>query len=152
MRKVLLFGGSAVLLLAIMGLAGCGPARDVGPGADVAKAEAEVKEILVEKTDNGNRVELKKGQTLVVTLESNPSTGYSWEVAEGMGTVLQQQGEAEFQPAKTGDQQLVGAGGSETLRFEAAAAGETTLKLVYHRPWEKEVEPLETFSIEVVVR
>jgi inhibitor of cysteine peptidase len=133
-----------------MVLAGCGPARSADPGADVAKAD--VKEILVEKKDNGSRVELKKGQTLVVTLESNPSTGYSWEVAEGMGTVLQQQGEAEFQPAKTGDQPLVGAGGSETLRFDVAAAGETTLKLVYHRPWEKGVEPLETFSVQVIVR
>ncbi len=47
---------------------------------------------------------------------------------------------------------LPGASAMEVLRFEAAGAGQTTLKLVYHRPWEKDVEPLQTFSIEVVVK
>lgn len=150
LRKILLFGSMAAVLLAAVVLAGCGPARGVDRGADVAKAD--VKEILVEKKDSGSRVELEKGQTLVVTLESNPSTGYSWEVAEGAGTVLQQKGEADFKSSSAGDQQLVGAGGTETLRFEAAGAGETTLKLVYYRPWEKGVEPLETFSVQVIVR
>jgi hypothetical protein len=31
--------------------------------------------------DDGRQIELNSGQTLVVSLESNPSTGYSWERA-----------------------------------------------------------------------
>ena len=46
---------------------------------------------------------------------------------------------------------VVGAGGREVLRFEAQQPGTTTLELVYHRPWEKDVEPLERFTVEVVV-
>ncbi|MFC1636586.1 protease inhibitor I42 family protein [Planctomycetota bacterium] len=45
----------------------------------------------------------------------------------------------------------LGAGGWEIFRFKTASAGQITLKLVYHRPWEN-VEPLKTFSIEVIVQ
>ena len=99
--------------------------------------------------DNGREMQLKKGQTLVVTLEGNPTTGYSWEVAEPLDEqVLRQAGEAEFKQ----ESDALGAGGVQVLRFEAMNAGKTTLKLVYHRPWEKDVEPLETYSIQIVVR
>ena len=99
--------------------------------------------------DDGREMQLKKGQTLVVTLEANPTTGYSWEVAEPLDEqVLRQAGEPEFKP----ESDLAGAGGVRILRFEAVNAGQTALKLVYHRPWEKEVEPAETFSVEVTVR
>jgi len=98
--------------------------------------------------DNGREMQLKKGQTLVVTLEGNPTTGYSWEVADPLDEqVLRQAGEPEFQQ----ESDLVGAGGVQILRFEAVNAGKMTLKLIYHRPWEKDVEPLETYSIQVVV-
>ena len=99
--------------------------------------------------DNGREMQLKKGQTLVVTLEGNPTTGYSWEVAEPLDEqVLQQAGEAEFKA----ESEALGAGGVQILRFEAVNAGQITLKLVYHRPWEEGVEPLETYSLQVVVR
>jgi len=62
--------------------------------------------------------------------------------------VLRQAGEPEFQQ----ESDLVGAGGVQILRFEAVNAGKMTLKLIYHRPWEKDVEPMETYSIQVVVR
>ena len=99
--------------------------------------------------DAGREMQLKKGQTLVVTLEGNPTTGYSWEMAEPLDEqVLRQVGETEFKA----ESEALGAGGMQILRFEAVNAGTMTLKLVYHRPWEEGVEPLETYSIQVVVR
>jgi len=103
-----------------------------------------------DKTNNG-QVELKTGQTLVVSLESNPTTGYAWEVAEVDDTLLQSQGEAEYTADKTGGEPLVGSGGTQTFRFSAADAGETTLKLIYHRAWETDVEPASTFSVQVKI-
>jgi inhibitor of cysteine peptidase len=106
-------------------------------------------EVMATIDDNGREKQLKKGQTLVVTLEGNPTTGYSWEVAEPLDEqVLRLTGEPEFKA----ESDLVGAGGVQILRFEAVNAGQITLKLVYHRPWEKDVEPLETYSLQVVVR
>ena len=56
-------------------------------------------------------------------------------------------GEPEF----AADSDLIGAGGKVVLRFEAKAAGRTELRLVYHRPWEEDVEPLKSFSVTVSV-
>jgi inhibitor of cysteine peptidase len=101
--------------------------------------------------DDGTAIELNAGQMLMVTLESNPTTGYSWEVSEVDRSVLSQVGEAEFQEAPKEDEQMVGVGGTETFRF-ASAPGSTTLTLVYHRSWETNVEPVDTFTVEVTVR
>jgi len=109
-------------------------------------------EMKLTATDNGSEIELNRGQILVITLEANPSTGYTWEIAE-LGEVvevdeqvLRQVGEIEFEP----ESELIGAGGVQIIRFETVNAGQATLKLVYHRPWETDVEPLRTFSIRVV--
>lgn len=122
----------AILLALLVLAAGCGPA----------------KEVKLDASDNGRQVELQKGQALVITLESNPTTGFMWEVVELEESILRQIGEAEFQS----ESEAVGAGGTETFRFEAVKAGQMALKLVYHRPWEEDVEPLETFSLQVMVR
>ena len=107
------------------------------------------REVKLTTADNGSEIELKKGQSLVITLEANPTTGYTWEVVEPLDEqVLRQVGEIEFKP----ESDLVGAGGVQIIQFKIVSAGRTALKLVYHRPWEKDVEPLKTFSIQVVAR
>ncbi len=104
----------------------------------------------VHEADDGGQIELELGKLLVVTLESNPSTGYRWELIENNESILKQFGQAEFKPSETSNPRMVGAGGWEIFRFKAVNAGQTTLELVYHRSWE-DVEPLKTFSIQVVV-
>ncbi|MBN1484241.1 MAG: protease inhibitor I42 family protein [Chloroflexia bacterium] len=137
MLKGLQYLGKVVVLLAVSLLAaGCGSAQEVRVGAG----------------DNGELVELEVGQTLVVTLASNPSTGYSWQVVKAGASVLEQQGEAEYESSDTRDPPPPGSGGTETFRFEAKSAGQAELELVYHRPWEEDVEPLETFTLQVKVR
>ena len=112
----------------------------------------EPEEVRVNENDADSQVELEQGQILVITLESNPTTGYRWEQVESQEPILEQMGEAEFKPYETGEPPLVGAGGWEIFRFKTISAGQMTLQLVYHRPWEEGVEPLKTFSIQVVVR
>jgi len=137
LRKLETLRNVAVVLLTISLLAiGCGTS----------------KEVKVDASDSGSQVELEKGQTLVITLESNPSTGYRWEVVESEESILEQEGEAEFKSSDTRDPPPPGTGGTETFRFEAKSAGEVTLRLVYHRSWEEGVEPLETFTLQVEVR
>ena len=121
-----------VVLGIVVGAAGCNP-KAISLGADA----------------DGAQVELAVGERLVIRLDGNPSTGYTWEVKEGAGTILAQVGETEFEG---GDPSLVGSGGTQTLTFEAARAGTTTLVLVYHRPWEVGVEPVDTFTVTVTVQ
>ena len=102
--------------------------------------------------DNGKTIELSTGQTLKITLTSNPSTGYSWEKVSGEETVIKPIGEPAFvsDPNPSG---AVGVGGKTTFTLEAAGmSDETTLKLVYHRPWEKDTLPIQTFEVKVVVK
>lgn len=100
--------------------------------------------------DTGKQVTLQSGEILTVSLESNPTTGYSWQVLEIQNGILVQEGEPEFKQS-SGSEGLVGAGGTETFRFKAVGPGETSLNLGYMRPWESE-PPIETFEIQVVVK
>jgi inhibitor of cysteine peptidase len=102
--------------------------------------------LTIHADDNGDRVELQKGQTLAVSLPGNISTGYSWEVVGLDEQILRQVGEPTFSP----DSNVPGSPGTQTIRFRAAGEGRTVLHLVYHRPWE-EGEPARTFSVDVVV-
>ena len=140
------YGALVVLLLGmVLALAGCGQDTDLPAGVASEDVNLSAK-------DGGSQVQVDVGQVLVLTLESNPTTGYSWEVVEAEDSVLRQSGEPEFEAASELDPPLVGAGGVEVFRFEAVGTGETQLELVYHRPWEEGVEPLETFSVQVIIR
>jgi inhibitor of cysteine peptidase len=99
--------------------------------------------------DNGKQITLQPGDTLTVTLESNPTTGYGWQVMELDQTVLVQDGDPEYK-ASSGSGGSVGAGGTETFRFKAVHSGATALELGYLRSWES-VPPIETFTIQVGV-
>jgi len=149
-KEILKAGSVLALLSVLMLVAACASSS----GADVERNEEATDmptEVVLTAADSGNEVKLSAGQELVVTLESNPTTGYGWEVSEVDGAVLAQIGEAEYQQAPTEGKELVGAGGAETFRF-AAAQGETTLTLVYRRSWETDVEPVETFTVQIVVQ
>lgn len=105
-------------------------------------------EVQVTAADSGSELVLNQGDTLVVALESTPSTGYSWHVARVMENVLELSGEPEFSEQSN----LIGAAGTEVLRFDAVGTGVTSLQLVYSRSWEKDVEPEREFNITVTVR
>ena len=98
--------------------------------------------------DNGGTVTLEVGQQLDISLVANPTTGYQWEIAEGDSAVLKQVGE----PVYTTDSTAPGSGGTMTFHFVAATPGQTTLKLIYHRTFEKDTPPLKTFEITAVVK
>lgn len=141
----------AVLLLAAGCASGDGAPTSAEPDRGGESTVVPGGDVALGAEDNGTAIELNAGQMLVVTLESNPTTGYRWEVSEVDKSVLTQMGEAEFQEAPKEDEQVVGVGGTETFRF-ASAPGSTTLTLLYNRSWETDVEPADTFTVEVTVR
>ncbi|KAF5427484.1 putative secreted protein [Candidatus Methanophagaceae archaeon] len=109
-------------------------------------------EVLLTAADNGTEVGVKNGQALAVVLDSNPTTGYEWEVAEAPDVqVLQQVSEIEYESAPN-PEDMVGVGGVQTIRFNVVGAGRTALKMVYRRSWEKDEAPAEIFAIDVVAR
>jgi len=103
--------------------------------------------IQIDESANGSEVTLRQGDTLTLKIEGNPTTGYTWEVAEVDEAVLSISGEAEY---KSGSR-LIGAGGTYTFTFKAAAPGTPPLKLIYYRSFEEGVPPVETFEVNVNV-
>ena len=99
--------------------------------------------------DNGKKINIKVSGQIVIVLDGNPSTGYTWEAKDLDASILQQVGEVEFKSSNPG---LIGSSGSLTLTYKTLKTGTTTLNLVYHRPWEAEVKPEATFSATIVVK
>jgi inhibitor of cysteine peptidase len=104
--------------------------------------------VRVTEDDHGSAVELAEGETLVVTLESNRTTGYAWRVRE-VPDCLDQEGEPEYDTK--GSPGMVGAPGEETWRFTAADADDGTLVLEYVRSWEEDEPPASLFELDVDV-
>ncbi len=101
---------------------------------------------------DGSTQQLIVGEVMSINLESNPSTGYSWFAKIANSEVLVVMGEPVFQaPAQTSTP-VVGAPGTETLYFQASAAGTTTLTLEYKRGWETGVTPEKTITMTVEVK
>jgi len=105
--------------------------------------------LMVTEKDNGKDITLEAGRHLSIELPANPSTGYSWEVKATDASILEQVGFPQFVSENVN---LVGAGGKLTLTFDTLKSGSTALELVYHRPWETNVAPLQTFIIQVTVK
>ncbi|MBC2595288.1 protease inhibitor I42 family protein [Ruficoccus amylovorans] len=100
---------------------------------------------------NGETFQMRVGDTFSVSLPSNPSTGYSWQLDDSYKPVLTMPGGAQSQTFSAGTTAIVGAPGIATWTFKAAKAGETKLRLEYARAWEKDTPPTEVFEITVNV-
>lgn len=97
--------------------------------------------------ESGRSFSVHLAETITIVLAGNPTTGYRWEMAEVEQRVLAPEPEPTFVPDST----LTGAGGRFTFRLLAIANGASRIKLVYRRPWEKNVPPSETFSVNIQV-
>ncbi len=106
------------------------------------------KTVQVTEADDKGSVGLNVGDTLQVTLQGNPTTGYQWGVSSVDTTILKQRGEPQYTPASP----AIGSGGNVVLAFDAAAAGQTTLEMAYQRPFEENVPPTQTFTLSVTVK
>ncbi len=93
---------------------------------------------------------LGNGQSLLLTLPSNPTTGFRWVLRDDADAVLERLGpEVYSNPEDSG---LVGSAGLSTWRFKVKQAGAGNLQLTYQRPWETEVAPAKTFDCAIEVR
>lgn len=112
---------------------------------DVRPASAKLSVNLDEKSA-GKTVAVTKGQSVVVTLASNPTTGYEW-------TVVSTDKSFGYPDEKfVSDGTAVGSGGSQVFTWSTStpfAAGKHTVKLAYARSWEN--KPLKTYEFTVDV-
>ena len=94
-------------------------------------------------------LQLKNGQNLILTLPSNPTTGYRWAIQDSAGGVLRSLGPEVYTSSDNG--QLLGSGGQSTWRFQVFAPGSGRLRLTSQQPWEPEAEPAQVFDCPITV-
>lgn len=110
------------------------------------------KTIKISAEDNNSTVSMKSDETLSISIDGNPTTGYTWEVDSVDQNILQLVGEAEYSPDSNINPKKTGVGGTYNFKFTPVSPGTTTLRLKYWRTFEPENPPIETFEVTVVVK
>ncbi|MDD2661059.1 MAG: protease inhibitor I42 family protein [Methylococcales bacterium] len=103
--------------------------------------------IKLNEDDSGKTVEILVGDEVEVILPGNPTTGYVWDLILLDMNILRPDKTEVFSINKA-----LGSGDVEVIKFHAIAAGESPVKLIFHRPFEHKVPPLITFEVNVVVK
>jgi predicted secreted protein len=105
----------------------------------------------VNEAYNGKEYQLPVGQTFIISLSSNSTTGYSWSMkSESDNEIIAPMGNAYQGHAAGNNQFAVGQGGRQYWQFKALQAGTYELQMVYARPWES-VQPAQIFNLKVIV-
>lgn len=118
-----------------------------------AMAQDSYREVILDQAQTNKSVTLAEDEMLVIELESNPSTGYQWQVVSGEGKILKnlnppsRNAGPEF--VESGQNIMPGSPLTQVMRFAGISAGQTRLELAYVRPWEKNRAPAKTYSIDV---
>jgi len=106
--------------------------------------------VSVDASYSGQQVEVAAGGSVTVTLESNASTGFQWElVSISDEAVLEKVANTYEAPEDTG---MVGAPGKEIWTFSALKKGTSTISMEYSQPWLNGTKAAETFDLTVVVK
>ncbi|HXX11886.1 MAG TPA: protease inhibitor I42 family protein [Burkholderiales bacterium] len=103
-------------------------------------------DIVVTEADLGRKMTARVGDTVVVRLPENPTTGFRWALASPQGDVL----DLAHDDFQASEQTGVGAGGLRVFRFGAKHAGSGRIELKLTRAWESG-PPKAAFSVDVKV-
>ena len=99
------------------------------------------------EAQNGGSFAVGVGDSIVITLPENPSTGYRWSTASLDQNLLSQEAH-DFHPGGPG----VGSGGTVVWRFHGKREGRTRLELKKVRSWEAGAEPVGQFAVSLEIK
>ena len=102
--------------------------------------------VTLQEQDHGRTLRLTTGDQLIVTLKTQPGTGYAWNLAPDSTPLLELHGKPEMHsgPGTAGRTDRI------TFRFIVRTKGEGKLELHYLRSWEKKA-PLRVFQLQIKV-
>ncbi len=103
--------------------------------------------VTITAVDAARSIHLRVGEEMVLKLENNPSTGYSWILNEAKHPGLVSLGK----PTYADHSPMPGAGGIQSWNFRAVERGVQSLRFEYQRPWEKK-PPVKIVDFLVVIK
>ncbi len=101
---------------------------------------------VVSETKTNEVVTMAVGDTLDVVLQSNPTTGYSWNLVSPVAQWLVL-ADTKFKASSA----ACGAPGYSTYSFVAVSPGHCDIVMDYKRVWETDIPPVKTFAVSVCV-
>jgi len=120
------YAGIAVVLMATLlivgAVAGCGSSKTT-PTTPTKKSSAK---IYTEATKN---ITAKVGETFIIQLKSNATTGYQWQITGPLSPAVVKVSNV-YVPPKSSDT-TVGAGGVEDWTFKAVSKGDALIQMEY---------------------
>jgi inhibitor of cysteine peptidase len=137
----------AATIAAVLAFAGCESLPSMPPPENPFKPPPLA--VRVSESDASMPIVLARGQTLVVVLEANVTTGYRWEAVQGYAPTLVALGTPDYTARTTSP--AIGGPGDMTFRFRGDAPGKATLEFVYRRPFEPNVAPAKMLRYDVTV-
>jgi len=121
--------GIAVILLAtllVAGLvAGCGSSTKTTPTTPTTPKKTTIK-VYTESTKN---ITAKVGESFIISLKSNPTTGYTWQITGPLSPAVTKVS-STFVPSPN-PSSAVGTGGIQNFTFKAASAGQALIQMEY---------------------
>lgn len=103
----------------------------------------------VQISENQQNIILKTNQEFTITLGSNRTTGYSWQLDDSYNKSIINYINNEYKAPKT---TLLGAPGHELWNFKAISKGSATLRFNYSRAtWMKNAAPINTKIFNITV-
>ena len=103
--------------------------------------------ITLTEADEGKTVDVHVGDTVVLRLPENPTTGYRWSFDDlDTAAVSVQEGEHVH------SSEAVGSGGEMTWRLTPASAGTTQIRLKLWRQWQGDASIRKRFAVTLTVK
>ncbi|MCK9278233.1 MAG: protease inhibitor I42 family protein [Methanoculleus sp.] len=116
-------------------------ATTAAPETNATATPAPAEEYVFNETNNNETITLPAGSEITISLDENPTTGYSWNVTSSAG--LSYVNDTYIAP-ETG---LVGAGGVHVWEYIAAETGSAEFSAIYMQPWMNVTGNETTFSM-----
>ena len=140
MKKVIIL--ACALLITSLSLLACSPTKQISQDVTYEDFIKDQNVSWVATADVGD--------TIVVTLGSNPATGYKWpDIAHIYNQEILKQMDYKFvNSEQTG---VVGAPGKDVWTFKALKKGITTISMNYRRPWENGEKAEWTFDATITI-
>jgi predicted secreted protein len=102
--------------------------------------------VVVTEAQNGHDVQIGTNDVLIVRLQAQASTGYSWAVMTVPSFLRLSQEHTEL----TG-RTIPGGPEVQLFTFKPIGSGNAPLSFAYRRPWEKGQPPTRTYNMKVSV-
>lgn len=142
MKKCIGIVGLVIAVALLAGFAvGCGTTSEKTTPTTTPKSTVKT------YTAADKNITAKVGESFVIELEANPTTGYTWSITGPLSPAIEKVSNV-YVPAKT-DPNVVGSGGMEKWTFKAVSAGDATIQMEYLQAGSNQNGGTATFNVTV---